>query len=148
MTNSIQWLAYSILPDIYVEFYQKSYNAISATTLLGSISMIVMILPVRVVNFGKIELSRDWHKFFWALKKLPDCSGSKFHRKWAPLQGKNFRRKIFSKLQILKVLYHFFWRPTHHKSRQQTTSVFLIIWGDIVSAQNSVQEHQCTLLPE
>ncbi|CAG5079144.1 Oidioi.mRNA.OKI2018_I69.PAR.g9182.t1.cds [Oikopleura dioica] len=46
MTSSIQWLQYSIVPDIFVEFYQKSYNAISATTLLGSISMIVMIIPV------------------------------------------------------------------------------------------------------
>lgn len=46
MTSSIQWLQYSIVPDIFVEFYQKSYNAISATTQLGSISMIIMILPV------------------------------------------------------------------------------------------------------
>ena len=46
MTNSIQWLQYSIVPEIYTEFYQKSYNAISATSLLGSLSMIIMIIPV------------------------------------------------------------------------------------------------------
>ena len=46
LASSIQWLQYSIVPEIYTEFYQKSYNAISATSLLGNLSMIIIILPV------------------------------------------------------------------------------------------------------
>ena len=50
----MQWIEYSILPDIFTEYYQVSYSAISWTTMLFSLTMVVFLL--RVQNYEKCGL--------------------------------------------------------------------------------------------
>ena len=46
LVNAIQWVEYSILPDLFTEYYNVSYATISWTTLSYGLSMVLLLLRV------------------------------------------------------------------------------------------------------
>ena len=66
----MQWIEYSILPDIFTEYYQVSYSAISWTTMLFSLTMVVFLL--RVQNYEKcgLKLPQKMSRNFGQMRPL------------------------------------------------------------------------------
>ena len=46
LCSAIQWVEYSILPDLFTEFYNVSYTTISWTTLSYSLSLVLLLFKV------------------------------------------------------------------------------------------------------
>jgi MFS transporter, FLVCR family, feline leukemia virus subgroup C receptor-related protein len=43
--NAVQWLQYSIIADVIVEYYQVSYTAVNWTSIIYMLAYVVTILP-------------------------------------------------------------------------------------------------------
>jgi MFS transporter, FLVCR family, feline leukemia virus subgroup C receptor-related protein len=43
--NAVQWLQYSIIADVVVEYYQVSYTAVNWTSIIYMLAYVVTILP-------------------------------------------------------------------------------------------------------
>lgn len=43
--NALQWLQYSIIADVIVEYYQVSYTAVNWTSIVYMLAYVLTILP-------------------------------------------------------------------------------------------------------
>ena len=125
LTSSIQWLQYSIIPEIYTEFYQKSYNAISATTLLGSLSMIVMILPVTfLVELKSTRFVLLLGSFFSFTGAFVKCFAVSPERYWVLMFGQALSEINMPIVLAIPPKIAANWFPNHELAQAVAISVF------------------------
>lgn len=43
--NAVQWLQYSIIADVIIEYYQVTYTAVNWTSIIYMLAYVVTILP-------------------------------------------------------------------------------------------------------
>lgn len=50
-SNSMQWIEYSVIAHIVVEFYSVSYVAVNWTSMIYMLTYIIFVLPARFGRF-------------------------------------------------------------------------------------------------
>ena len=67
LCNAVQWVEYTIIPDIFVEYYQVSYMAVSWTTMTYSFTMLFLMIS----GYNFYEKKTNMKKYFIRVKFNP-----------------------------------------------------------------------------
>lgn len=57
-SNSMQWIEYSVIAHIIVEFYSVSYVAVNWTSMIYMLTYIIFVLPARFSQLSKKSVCR------------------------------------------------------------------------------------------